>query len=202
MALINCNECGQEISDKASVCPHCGIKIKHKKKSINIILYTIISAVCLIMVIAITNIYKSTSYPKIIGSISLNMKQEEVERILLGEIKRDLYYSNFNFESDGVEIFVCDSIEGNSLSDMSFSKGHPNIVGISFYFDADNKLCQITIHTTDISFKSICKEYGIDINNITYFYGGAWTKGYIVNDNMYTQVSVVEDVDSNSGAII
>lgn len=25
MALINCSECGKEISDKAAFCPHCGI---------------------------------------------------------------------------------------------------------------------------------------------------------------------------------
>ena len=28
MALINCKECGKEISDKAFTCPHCGIKLK------------------------------------------------------------------------------------------------------------------------------------------------------------------------------
>lgn len=28
MALIKCNECGKEISDKAKVCPHCGTKYK------------------------------------------------------------------------------------------------------------------------------------------------------------------------------
>lgn len=27
MALINCKECGQEISDSASVCPHCGAPV-------------------------------------------------------------------------------------------------------------------------------------------------------------------------------
>jgi uncharacterized membrane protein YvbJ len=27
MALINCPECGREISDKATVCPHCGVVI-------------------------------------------------------------------------------------------------------------------------------------------------------------------------------
>lgn len=26
MALVNCSECGKEISDKARVCPHCGYK--------------------------------------------------------------------------------------------------------------------------------------------------------------------------------
>ena len=36
MALIKCNECGNEISDKAKVCPNCGNPIttnKKKKKS-------------------------------------------------------------------------------------------------------------------------------------------------------------------------
>lgn len=31
--LINCSECGREISDKASVCPHCGNPMVPKIKS-------------------------------------------------------------------------------------------------------------------------------------------------------------------------
>ena len=27
MALINCKECGKEVSDKAINCPHCGYKM-------------------------------------------------------------------------------------------------------------------------------------------------------------------------------
>lgn len=30
MAMVNCENCGAEISDKASTCPKCGIKIKKK----------------------------------------------------------------------------------------------------------------------------------------------------------------------------
>ncbi|MBQ6884722.1 MAG: zinc ribbon domain-containing protein [Clostridia bacterium] len=30
MALINCIECGKEISDKAKSCPHCGMPLKKK----------------------------------------------------------------------------------------------------------------------------------------------------------------------------
>ena len=30
MALIKCNECGKEISDKAKVCPNCGNPISTK----------------------------------------------------------------------------------------------------------------------------------------------------------------------------
>lgn len=28
MSLVNCNECGKQISDKAEMCPHCGNPIK------------------------------------------------------------------------------------------------------------------------------------------------------------------------------
>ena len=28
MALIKCPECGKQISDKAEMCPHCGINLK------------------------------------------------------------------------------------------------------------------------------------------------------------------------------
>ncbi len=32
MALINCIECGKEISDQAKACPHCGMPLKKKGK--------------------------------------------------------------------------------------------------------------------------------------------------------------------------
>ena len=28
MALVKCSECGQDISDKALVCPHCGVPVR------------------------------------------------------------------------------------------------------------------------------------------------------------------------------
>ena len=31
MALINCNECGKQISDKAAVCPQCGAPVQSHK---------------------------------------------------------------------------------------------------------------------------------------------------------------------------
>ena len=33
MAMVKCRECGQEVSDQAETCPHCGIK--HPKKKAN-----------------------------------------------------------------------------------------------------------------------------------------------------------------------
>lgn len=202
MAFIKCYECGQEISDKTSICPHCGIKIEQKRKSVNIILIAVIIAIFLIASIVIVNIYQSMSYPNVVGSISLNMKQEEVEKILSSEIEEELYYSDLNFESEGANIFVSNSGDSKALSDMNFSKAHQSISCINFYFDAEDKLCEISISTTDKSFKTVCEEYDIDIENITYFYGGAWTKGYIVSGNMYIQVSVVEDINARDGAFI
>lgn len=36
MSLIKCPECGKEISDKATVCIHCGYPIKEETDKINI----------------------------------------------------------------------------------------------------------------------------------------------------------------------
>ena len=31
MALMNCPECGKEISDQVNNCPHCGFPVNNKK---------------------------------------------------------------------------------------------------------------------------------------------------------------------------
>ncbi|MBP3469718.1 MAG: zinc-ribbon domain-containing protein [Lachnospiraceae bacterium] len=36
MSLIKCKECGKEISDQASSCPHCGCPINPNAQSINV----------------------------------------------------------------------------------------------------------------------------------------------------------------------
>lgn len=48
MALINCKECGKEISSEAATCPHCGVKntpqinLKAKAKTSEIIVGVIV----------------------------------------------------------------------------------------------------------------------------------------------------------------
>lgn len=32
MALMNCPECGKEISDQVNHCPHCGFPVKNQKE--------------------------------------------------------------------------------------------------------------------------------------------------------------------------
>ncbi len=49
MALINCKECGKEISTQAKVCPNCGAKtqraIIQKKTNIRMFLFLLVLAV-------------------------------------------------------------------------------------------------------------------------------------------------------------
>jgi len=53
MALINCPECGKEISDTVKKCPQCGFKITNKSKNKKILLISIISVFVLFIVCAV-----------------------------------------------------------------------------------------------------------------------------------------------------
>ena len=35
MAIIKCPECGNDISDKAATCPHCGVNVQAELHRIN-----------------------------------------------------------------------------------------------------------------------------------------------------------------------
>jgi biopolymer transport protein ExbD len=43
MALINCKECNEKVSDKAGKCPKCGIKLKKKTNPFSMILFGVIT---------------------------------------------------------------------------------------------------------------------------------------------------------------
>lgn len=51
MALINCPECGAEISDTANKCPHCGYTLKSISKNIKANIHYIIAVIILITVV-------------------------------------------------------------------------------------------------------------------------------------------------------
>lgn len=54
MALVKCSECTKEVSDTATLCPHCGKRLKKKKSSIFLIgkIVLIIGVLCLIFATA------------------------------------------------------------------------------------------------------------------------------------------------------
>lgn len=51
MALIECKECKNEVSEKAKFCPHCGARIR-KPRSLKIILFIFV-CICIFVVLAI-----------------------------------------------------------------------------------------------------------------------------------------------------
>lgn len=68
MALIKCSECGNKISDKALICPHCGIELNQDNYSqdsqekttdkISTFDYIMISILLLLFMLAIIIIQK------------------------------------------------------------------------------------------------------------------------------------------------
>lgn len=59
MALINCIECGKEISDKARFCPNCGIPLKKKGRGFAIASLVLGIIACVYTLPVITAIVES-----------------------------------------------------------------------------------------------------------------------------------------------
>lgn len=65
MALVNCPECGKEVSDTIKICPSCGYRIKKKNKKKIIILIAIIIVLIAISVTVGLLIYKNNEKKKV-----------------------------------------------------------------------------------------------------------------------------------------
>ena len=50
MALVKCEECGNEISSKADACPKCGVKLKAKPAGCIVSLFKLVGAIIGLMV--------------------------------------------------------------------------------------------------------------------------------------------------------
>ena len=53
--MVICKNCGKEISKKASICPHCGVKIHPIKEIIKIIIIVLCVLISVVFVISILN---------------------------------------------------------------------------------------------------------------------------------------------------
>lgn len=144
MALINCPECGKEISDKAEACIHCGCPIKLKTESIeksdteeinkhntiqmlkgnkkSLYLGIGIIAVCLLLLFI----------PK------LQNDKEYCEGLKWGTSLKTVEkkYPDLTYNSDGNYYFnLVDSLDGFQSEDM--------MISMNFYFDNEDKLYKI-----------------------------------------------------------
>lgn len=64
MSLINCPECGEEISDTVKSCPHCGYKTKKRKTPNKKLLISLAAVGCLIIgIIIISHITAGSKRP-------------------------------------------------------------------------------------------------------------------------------------------
>lgn len=87
MALIKCPECGKEISDKSSVCIHCGFPLKsqlEKECSENICVVNGIPFNFTEIIEDVNNFYKNSSNPSIIEKSNLGLILNRKIRQLTG----------------------------------------------------------------------------------------------------------------------
>ena len=85
MALIKCNECGKEISDKAKVCPHCGTKYKSENENDRKGFPT--SVMFILIVIFVAVIFIIMNYNKKDYNNSTSGIKENTNEIIGNEIK-------------------------------------------------------------------------------------------------------------------
>lgn len=140
MSLINCPECGKEISDTIKACPNCGFKIKHKKsfkmigkkkiKAIIIIIGIIIilAAVAIFSTILISNQIKKAEAQRIADAeaqrIADEKKAKENDKInpdITGVIDSITIKTNVDFEPSLNGIKATDNLEGDLTSKIQIT---------------------------------------------------------------------------------
>ena len=159
MALINCNECGKEVSDKAITCPNCGAPIKKdnvyvkrpvgqitpqpkKKTNKGLIICIVIAVILIIGLFGGSNESesdKNDSNNKEIGKIqeeNSNLEVEELEK----EDSIELAKVGEYVEGDTWKISLLDAKEYDSIGD-EFYQSTPEIDGNKYlvlFFEVEN----------------------------------------------------------------
>lgn len=64
MALVNCRECGNSVSDSAKTCPRCGAKVKKKSGLLKLLATGVVSLVALMTIGGLLSDGSSSSTPQ------------------------------------------------------------------------------------------------------------------------------------------
>ena len=121
MALIKCPECGQEISDKARICPNCRIELK-KQKNINInkkyAIMVGIFIVCILIVFSVRNSQSNvfSEYTKYIGGTYENLPDGYEQ----GHFYDDLWYMEREIQKGENKFALTDGKINYSYSENGF----------------------------------------------------------------------------------
>lgn len=172
MALIECPECGKEISDTADVCVNCGYLIKTKRKYNKKLLISIVACIVLavVVVIVVSVIGRRTTYPEMMRVLNCSYVSDVKE--LLGDDYEIMSSSTAKFyvyndlELDGV---VYETVHITEKSDGSLYE-------IGFEFSVND------LETVEKYAKDISKSYG-DYTKNTNSYD--WKTAKSLNPSIY-----------------
>lgn len=156
MSLIECKECGKEISDKARKCPNCGMIIQHSKNKKIIIIISIILLIVLI----------------VIGY--LHFEKQELKKMLLKDwerVEEGSYGSYYTLELDFSETTIEYNFNSTySWLDTTLKKYNYKIIN-SHQLEIDNETYEIEFNEdktmmimTPSLTDSNTKEYWFNIN--------------------------------------
>lgn len=178
MALIKCNECGKEISDKAKTCPNCSYPIKKEKvkengkkilsqsKQTSFKIFKILIMVCIVifMIFSIKLVYQHL-YQRVENQKEIKHKQEIISKYVGGnttdiinkvwKTEHNDYYETYEFEDD----YTCEyyksgyTFEFNEETLPSFSKNE------KYYYKVEEReendliitIFEIDFNTEDIN---------------------------------------------------
>ena len=134
MALINCSECGNSVSNKASTCPKCGCpvdillevkhrkgKLKFKRMGITVILLSFLIIIIFLVVKYFNRpntdgYYKNTKWGMTIEQVQNKLKGKST----LSKDKLAVTESIKNYDDiEGVDAFVLYGCDENSLHEVS-----------------------------------------------------------------------------------
>ena len=94
MALIECENCGQTISDRASECPHCGWEVRNKERNVKFIIIGAIAAVLIFGGVGLY--YKSISDEEKAADATAELAaQQQADEDARMALICDSIYSNF-----------------------------------------------------------------------------------------------------------
>lgn len=125
MALIKCPECGQEVSDIAKSCPHCGCPIvqkKIKKFSKKSIMVLLIIFLLLIITVGVITLIKNN---KTLGEKAVENSLQELDKILLAP--------------DTINIYECVSRDFTKDEDANTGNEPYKEVMVYIHFSASNQ---------------------------------------------------------------
>lgn len=117
MALINCKECGKEMSDTVKKCPHCGFVNKDLKKEKNLFkenkkLLIIVGIIVVICIVGFVAYNKKVEQDRIQAEVQANTLTEDEK--MIGSVVKKLKSSLKN--PDSLQVFEIIYSKGSDAS--------------------------------------------------------------------------------------